>query len=90
MTQTFLNSCEHWSEKYLEEMRSFYKLANLDYIELANSLNWGEVFFEIKRKLGTREVKILDVACGSGMFPTALQEVLPKTGWQQATASERR
>ena len=76
MTKTFLNSCEHWSEKYVEEMHNFYKLANLDYAKLANALNWTDVVRRIRGKLGTESLEILDVACGSGMFPTALQRVL--------------
>ena len=76
VTKTFLNSCEHWSEKYVEEMHNFYKLANLDYLKLANALNWADVFHRIGGKLGTESLEILDVACGSGMFPTALQRVL--------------
>ena len=76
LTKTFLNSCEHWSEKYVEEMHNFYKLANLDYAKLANSLNWADVFRKIRGKLGIESLEILDVACGSGMFPTAIQCVL--------------
>ena len=76
VTKTFLNSCEHWSEKYVEEMNNFYKLANLDYAKLANALNWADVFRRIRGELGTESLEILDVACGSGMFPTALQRVL--------------
>jgi hypothetical protein len=76
LTKTFLNSCEHWSEKYVEEMHNFYKLANLDYAKLANSVNWADVFRKIRGKLGIESLEILDVACGSGMFPTALQRVL--------------
>ena len=75
-TQTFIKSCEHWSEHYREEMQSFYKLAGLDYFELANSLKWSGIFLNIKKKLDGRPLEILDVACGSGMFPTALQKVL--------------
>ena len=76
LTKTFLNSCEHWSEKYVEEMHYFYKLANLDYAKLANSLKWADIFLRMRGKLGTESLKILDVACGSGMFPSALQSVL--------------
>ena len=76
MTKTFLNSCEHWSEKYLDEMNNFYKLAHLDYAKLADSLRWADVFRRIRERLGTESLEILDVACGSGMFPTALQRVL--------------
>ncbi len=76
LTKTFLNSCEHWSEKYLEEMHNFYKLAHLDYAKLANALNWADVFHRAREKLGTESLEILDIACGSGMFPTALQSVL--------------
>ena len=76
VTKTFLKSCEHWSEKYVEEMHNFYKLANLDYAKLANALNWTDVVRRIRGKLGTESLEILDVACGSGMFPTALQRVL--------------
>ena len=71
LTKTFLNSCEHWSEKYVEEMHNFYKLAYLDYAKLANSLKWADIFLRMREKLGTESLKILDVACGSGMFPSA-------------------
>ena len=57
VTKTFLKSCEHWSEKYVEEMHNFYKLANLDYAELANALNWNDVFRRIRGKLGTESLK---------------------------------
>tara|TARA_B100000963_G_scaffold359630_1_gene387513 strand:- start:1865 stop:2713 length:849 start_codon:yes stop_codon:yes gene_type:complete len=76
MTQTFLKSCEHWSEHYLEEMHNFYKLAGLDYLELANSVNWAAVLLKIRQKVNVDALEILDVACGSGMFPTVLQQVL--------------
>ena len=44
LTKTFLNSCEHWSEKYVEEMHNFYKLANLDYAKLASCADIENVF----------------------------------------------
>ena len=39
MKDTFIRSCEHWSEKSRNEMQNFYVLASIDYKHLAENLN---------------------------------------------------
>ena len=61
-------SLEHWSEKGRPEMEAFYALATEDYRQLALAADWPAL-------LGARAREgwsLLDVACGSGKFPTAL------------------
>lgn len=72
MADTFQRSCEHWSEASRPEMNDFYTLAAVDYQYLANALDW-RVWFEAQQaRVGERPLRLLDVACGSGKFPTAL------------------
>jgi SAM-dependent methyltransferase len=52
-------------------MDAFYRLATIDYQLLAEQLDWGKVFHELNQRFGP-EVRLLDVACGSGQFPAAL------------------
>ena len=40
MTDTFLRSCEHWSEANRKEMEAFYSLAAIDYKYLAKAFDW--------------------------------------------------
>ncbi|MEM6673566.1 MAG: class I SAM-dependent methyltransferase [Planctomycetota bacterium] len=69
---TSARSLAHWSEDARSEMDAFYRVATLDYRELARAWNWNGFFRE---RLAERdELRILDVACGSGRFPTALRE----------------
>lgn len=63
-------SLAHWSEKGRDEMDAFYRVATLDYRMLAEAWDWW-TFFEDRRQIRS-PVRILDVACGSGKFPTAL------------------
>ena len=35
MKDTFMRSCEHWSESSRNEMQNFYTLASVDYKHLA-------------------------------------------------------
>ena len=71
-SNTFDRSCEHWSEIGRREMENFYALASLDYQHLAQEHNW-KVWLENRQKLaGSRRLRLLDVACGSGKFPEAL------------------
>ena len=70
-TETFERSCQHWSEEGRAGMEAFYRLATIDYQLLAEQLDWGKVFQETGQRFGP-EVRLLDVACGSGQFPAAL------------------
>ena len=72
MTDTFVRSCEHWSEASRTEMEAFYSLASVDYKYLAESLDWKEWLETRQAEVGQRSLKLLDVACGSGKFPLAL------------------
>ncbi len=64
-------SLAHWSEAGRAEMDAFYRVATLDYRELARAWDWDAFF---RQRGATRSpVRILDVACGSGKFPTALR-----------------
>jgi SAM-dependent methyltransferase len=64
-------SLAHWSELARAEMDAFYKVATLDYRELALACDWNELLGE--REALRSPVRILDVACGSGKFPAALR-----------------
>ena len=44
MSDTFSNSCEHWSEKHISEMEDFYNLANVDYQYLSSAVDWKKTF----------------------------------------------
>ena len=72
MKDTFIRSCEHWSETSRNEMENFYALASIDYKNLAERFNWKEWLEIHQTNVGERRLKILDVACGSGKFPSAL------------------
>tara|TARA_A100001015_G_scaffold269259_1_gene320801 strand:+ start:6472 stop:7356 length:885 start_codon:yes stop_codon:yes gene_type:complete len=72
MSDTFTNSCKHWSSEYLAEMNSFYHFAKLDYKYLAECFKWDNFFASIQANVGGRSLRLLDVACGSGKFPEAL------------------
>lgn len=68
---TEARSLAHWSEDRRAEMDAFYRVATLDYRELAAAWDWGAHFRE---RLGRHApVRVLDVACGSGKFPAALR-----------------
>ncbi len=58
-------SLAHWSEAGRAEMEAFYALATEDYRQLALAADWPELLRGRKT--------LLDVACGSGKFPTALR-----------------
>ncbi len=68
---TFERSCRHWSEQGRQEMDSFYHLATLDYQLLATQIDWVQTFVSVKSEVGL-PIRLLDVACGSGKFPSAL------------------
>ncbi|MEM9354397.1 MAG: class I SAM-dependent methyltransferase [Planctomycetota bacterium] len=68
---TFERSCLHWSEQGREEMDAFYKLATVDYRLLAEQIGWGRLLAGLEA-VGGGSLRLLDVACGSGQFPSAL------------------
>ena len=72
MNDTFKRSCEHWSETSRNEMDNFYTLASIDYKHLAERFKWNKWLEIHQANIGKRRLKILDVACGSGKFPSAL------------------
>lgn len=74
MTDTFLRSCEHWSEANRKEMEAFYSLAAIDYKYLAKAFDWKKWLENFQADVGQRRLKLLDIACGSGKFPLALAE----------------
>ena len=61
-------SLSHWSEAGRAEMEAFYALATEDYRQLALAADWAAVLGGRARVGWT----LLDVACGSGKWPTAL------------------
>ena len=72
MSETFQRSCEHWSEARRREMDAFYALASVDYRRLAQALDWKSWLEARQAQAGNRPLRLLDVACGSGKFPSAL------------------
>ncbi len=68
----FERSCNHWSEARRGEMEDFYALASVDYQHLAGAIDWKNWFEKKQNEVGPRSLKLLDVACGSGKFPMAL------------------
>ena len=72
MKDTFMRSCEHWSESSRNEMQNFYTLASIDYKHLAEKFNWKEWLEAHQANIGKRGLKLLDIACGSGKFPSSL------------------
>lgn len=72
MSDTFARSCDHWSEAGRMEMANFYALAAVDYRHLAEARDWKQWLIARQRDAGTHALKLLDVACGSGKFPSAL------------------
>lgn len=53
-------------------MEAFYRLAAKDYQRLATCVKWKEVIAVLRAEFHDR-LRVLDVACGSGQFPAALQ-----------------
>ena len=72
MKDTFIRSCKHWSESSRNEMQNFYTLASVDYEHIAKRFEWKKWLENHQANVGTRRLKLLDVACGSGKFPSAL------------------
>ena len=73
MSNTFQRSCKHWSEASRSEMDHFYALASVDYRYLAEAFDWKDWLETRQLEVGKRQLKLLDVACGSGKFPLALE-----------------
>lgn len=67
-TDTATRSLQHWSEDGRAGMDAFYALATEDYRQLALAADWPALLGRRARP-GWR---LLDVACGSGKFPSAL------------------
>jgi SAM-dependent methyltransferase len=70
---TAARSLAHWSEKSRVEMDAFYALARRDYERLARGFVDHAAWLR-RVADGRRRITLLDVACGSGKFPEALQE----------------
>ncbi|HET9102706.1 MAG TPA: class I SAM-dependent methyltransferase [Solirubrobacteraceae bacterium] len=66
-------SLTHWSEAGRAEMDAFYALAYRDYERLARGVVDHCAWLR-RVAAGRRAITLLDVACGSGKFPRALQE----------------
>lgn len=62
-------SLEHWSEAGRPGMEAFYALATEDYRQLALAADWPTLLADRAHDGWS----LLDVACGSGKFPTALR-----------------
>jgi SAM-dependent methyltransferase len=70
---TAARSLAHWSEESRAEMDAFYALARRDYERLARGFVDHSAWLR-RVADGRRRITLLDVACGSGKFPEALQE----------------
>lgn len=68
-SDTAQRSLDHWSEAGRSEMQAFYALATEDYRQLAAARQWEA---DLAEHAVDGSVRLLDVACGSGKFPTAL------------------
>ena len=69
---TYDRSCAHWSEEGRRGMEQFYALAGEDYRQLATVFDWVAYLKHQQSRVKDRRVRLLDVACGSGKFPSAL------------------
>jgi len=74
VTDNASRSLAHWSEERRAGMDAFYRLATKDYRHLAEARDWKAWLAERAAAAGDRPLRLLDVACGSGKFPTALIE----------------
>lgn len=71
MSDTFDRSLAHWSEAGRGGMDAFYTLATDDYRVLAEARDWSTWLLDAQ-KSADGPLRLLDVACGSGKFPSAL------------------
>lgn len=69
---TAARSLAHWSEAGRAEMEAFYALATEDYRQLALAADWAHLLRAGGPADAAGDRTLLDVACGSGKFPTAL------------------
>ncbi|RMB77060.1 class I SAM-dependent methyltransferase [Rhodococcus sp. SBT000017] len=69
-------SLDHWSEAGRTGMEAFYALATEDYHQLALAADWPALLAEHAHDGWS----LLDVACGSGKFPTALRRYTDLSG----------
>ena len=72
MSNTFERSCDHWSENSRKEMEDFYSLASVDYDHLSKVHDWKSWLIDLQKNCLNDRLHLLDVACGSGKFPSAL------------------
>jgi SAM-dependent methyltransferase len=77
---TATQSLAHWSEAGRAEMEAFYALATEDYRQLVLATDWPQLLGRVAQP-GWR---LLDVACGSGKFPTALGAYADLSGLPEA------
>jgi SAM-dependent methyltransferase len=70
---TAARSLAHWSENSRGEMDAFYALARRDYERLARGFVNHSAWLR-RVADGRQRITLLDVACGSGKFPKALQD----------------
>jgi SAM-dependent methyltransferase len=72
-SDTAARSLASWSEEGRNEMRAFYAFAALDYELLVGIADWGSALGRAHASRGDSEpLRLLDVACGSGRFPSAM------------------
>jgi SAM-dependent methyltransferase len=72
-SDTAARSLASWSEAGRDQMEAFYAFAKLDYELLARVADWGAALSRAGADLGDPDpLRLLDVACGSGKFPSAL------------------
>ena len=70
---TAARSLASWSEDGRGEMRAFYAFAQLDYELLVGAADWGSALGRAHARRGDSEpLRLPDVACGSGRFPSTL------------------
>ncbi len=65
---TAQRSLDHWSEAHRAGMEAFYALATEDYRQIVLAADWRALLTARSHETWC----LLDVACGSGKFPTAL------------------
>jgi SAM-dependent methyltransferase len=70
---TAARSLASWSEAGRDQMEAFYAFAALDYELLAKVADWGAALARAQSdRAEPGALRLLDVACGSGKFPSAL------------------
>ena len=69
---TFDRSCAHWSANGRDGMDNFYTYATVDYQHLTSLIDWPALMASLSNQTGA--LQLVDIACGSGKFPTALMQ----------------